>query len=159
MRFSYCTASADSIILVQPCQAVWYRWRHRFALNSKGRNSRHCSQLALSPTYVRVRDALALVLFTGCRSGEVVAALWRDIDLGHAVRTIREFLHHQWANSMWGKKRSDLRNTRRLRKPRMTCGPIQLRWRGRFMICAVRPDGSHGTGEAPLPARRSGPHP
>ena len=37
-----------------------------------------------------MRDALALVLFTGCRSGEVVAALWRDIDLERAVWTIRE---------------------------------------------------------------------
>jgi len=37
-----------------------------------------------------VRDALTLVLFTGCRSGEVVAALWRDIDFDRAVWTIRE---------------------------------------------------------------------
>lgn len=37
-----------------------------------------------------VRDALSLVLFTGCRSGRVVAALWRDIDLDRGVWTIRE---------------------------------------------------------------------
>jgi len=43
-----------------------------------------------SPYSRTVRDALALVLFTGCRSGEVVAALWRDIDLERAVWTIRE---------------------------------------------------------------------
>jgi hypothetical protein len=33
--------------------------------------------LPRSPYSRTVRDALALVLFTGCRSGEVVAALWR----------------------------------------------------------------------------------
>lgn len=43
-----------------------------------------------SPYSRTVRDALTLVLFTGCRSGEVVAALWRDIDLERAVWTIRE---------------------------------------------------------------------
>jgi integrase len=41
--------------------------------------------LPRSPYSRTVRDALALVLFTGCRSGEVVAALWRDIDLERAV--------------------------------------------------------------------------
>ncbi len=30
------------------------------------------------------------MLFTACRSGEVVAALWRDIDIERAVWTIRE---------------------------------------------------------------------
>ncbi len=43
-----------------------------------------------SPYSHNVRDALSLVLFTGCRSGEVVAALWRDIDLDRGVWTIRE---------------------------------------------------------------------
>jgi integrase len=43
-----------------------------------------------SPYSRNVRDALSLVLFTGCRSGEVVAALWRDIDLDRGVWTIRE---------------------------------------------------------------------
>jgi integrase len=43
-----------------------------------------------SPYSRTVRDALALVLFTGCRSGEVVAALWRDIDIERAVWTLRE---------------------------------------------------------------------
>ncbi|MBX9811864.1 MAG: tyrosine-type recombinase/integrase [Burkholderiales bacterium] len=46
--------------------------------------------LPRSPYSRTVRDALALVLFTGCRSSEVVAALWRDIDLERAVWTIRE---------------------------------------------------------------------
>ena len=46
--------------------------------------------LPRSPYSRTVRDALSLVLFTGCRSGEVVAALWRDIDLERAVWTIRE---------------------------------------------------------------------
>ncbi len=42
-----------------------------------------------SPYSRNVRDAMSLVLFTGCRSGEVVAALWRDIDLDRGVWTIR----------------------------------------------------------------------
>jgi integrase len=37
-----------------------------------------------------VRESLKLVLLTGCRSGEVIAARWRDIDLERAVWTIRE---------------------------------------------------------------------
>jgi integrase len=37
-----------------------------------------------------VRESLRLVLLTGCRSGEVIAARWRDIDLERAVWTIRE---------------------------------------------------------------------
>jgi len=37
-----------------------------------------------------VREALSLVLLTGCRSGEVVAALWRDTDLDRGVWTIHE---------------------------------------------------------------------
>ena len=43
-----------------------------------------------SPYSRTVREALSLVLLTGCRSGEVVAALWRDIDLDRGVWTIRE---------------------------------------------------------------------
>ena len=46
--------------------------------------------LPRSPYSRTVRDALAMVLFTGCRSGEVVAALWRDIGLERVVWTIRE---------------------------------------------------------------------
>lgn len=46
--------------------------------------------LPRSPYSRIVRDALALVLFTGCRSGEVVAALWRDIDFERAIWTLRE---------------------------------------------------------------------
>jgi integrase len=37
-----------------------------------------------------VRESLKLVVLTGCRSGEVVAAQWRDIDLDRRVWTIRE---------------------------------------------------------------------
>lgn len=43
-----------------------------------------------SPYSRTVREALSLVLLTGCRSGEVIAALWRDIDLDRGVWTIRE---------------------------------------------------------------------
>ena len=43
-----------------------------------------------SPYSRTVREALSLVLLTGCRSGEVIAALWRDIDLERGVWTIRE---------------------------------------------------------------------
>jgi integrase len=43
-----------------------------------------------SPYSRTVREALSLVLLTGCRSGEVVAALWRDTDLDRGVWTIRE---------------------------------------------------------------------
>jgi len=43
-----------------------------------------------SPYSRIVREALSLVLLTGCRSGEVVGALWRDIDLDGRVWTIRE---------------------------------------------------------------------
>ena len=46
--------------------------------------------LPRSPYSRTVRDALALVLFTGCRSGKGVASLWRDTDLERAVWTIRE---------------------------------------------------------------------
>jgi integrase len=54
-------------------------------------NWRHSSRGCRKAPYSRaVRDALALVQFTGCRSGDVVAALWRDIDLERAVWTIRE---------------------------------------------------------------------
>lgn len=43
-----------------------------------------------SPYSRIVREALMLVLLTGCRSGEVIAGRWRDIDLERAVWTIRE---------------------------------------------------------------------
>jgi integrase len=43
-----------------------------------------------SPYSRTVREALSLMLLTGCRSGEVVAAIWRDIDLDRGVWTIRE---------------------------------------------------------------------
>ncbi|HZM47414.1 MAG TPA: tyrosine-type recombinase/integrase [Burkholderiales bacterium] len=46
--------------------------------------------LPRSPYSRTVREAMSLVLLTGCRSGEVVAALWRDIDLERGVWTIRE---------------------------------------------------------------------
>ena len=44
--------------------------------------------LPSSPFSRSVREACALVLLTGCRSGEVVAARWRDIDLEGAIWTI-----------------------------------------------------------------------
>jgi integrase len=37
-----------------------------------------------------VRDAFRLVLLTGCRSGEIISGLWRDIDLQRGVWTLRE---------------------------------------------------------------------
>jgi integrase len=43
-----------------------------------------------SPYSRLVRESLKLVLLTGCRSGEVIAARWNDIDLERAVWTIRE---------------------------------------------------------------------
>ena len=46
--------------------------------------------LPRSPFSPGVRDALMMVLVTGCRSGEVVAGLWRDMDLDRGVWTIRE---------------------------------------------------------------------
>lgn len=46
--------------------------------------------LPSSPYSRTVRDAFRLVMYTGCRSGEVVAAEWRDVDLERGVWTIRE---------------------------------------------------------------------
>ena len=46
--------------------------------------------LPRSPYSRTVRDAHSLVLFIGCRSGEVIAALWRDVDLERAGWAIRE---------------------------------------------------------------------
>ena len=43
-----------------------------------------------SPYSRIVREALTLVLLTGCRSGEVISGRWRDIDLDRGVWTIRE---------------------------------------------------------------------
>jgi integrase len=43
-----------------------------------------------SPYSRTVRESLKLVLLTGCRSGEVIAACWRDADLDRGVLTIRE---------------------------------------------------------------------
>ena len=43
-----------------------------------------------SPYSRTVREALTLVLLTGCRSGEVIGALWRDMDPDRSVWTIRE---------------------------------------------------------------------
>lgn len=43
-----------------------------------------------SPYSRMVRESLKLVLLTGCRSGEVIAARWNDIDLERAVWTLRE---------------------------------------------------------------------
>lgn len=43
-----------------------------------------------SPYSRLVRESMTLVLLTGCRSGEIVAARWRDVDLERGVWTIRE---------------------------------------------------------------------
>ena len=43
-----------------------------------------------SPYSRLVRESMMLVLLTGCRSGEIVAARWRDVDLERDVWTIRE---------------------------------------------------------------------
>jgi len=43
-----------------------------------------------SPYSRIVRESLKLVLLTGCRSGEVIAARWNDIDLERATWTLRE---------------------------------------------------------------------
>lgn len=43
-----------------------------------------------SPYSRTVREALLLVLLTGCRSGEIVAGRWRDIDLDGGIWTLRE---------------------------------------------------------------------
>jgi Arm domain-containing DNA-binding protein len=43
-----------------------------------------------SPYSRIVREALTLVLLTGCRSGEVISGRWRDIDLDRGVWTMRE---------------------------------------------------------------------
>jgi integrase len=37
-----------------------------------------------------VREALMLVLLTGCRSGEVISGRWRDIDMERSIWTLRE---------------------------------------------------------------------
>ena len=66
-----------------------------------------------SPYSRTVRDALALVLFTGCRSGEVVAALWRDIDLERAVWTIRETKNGEPHDVMLSRQAIDLLKVRR----------------------------------------------
>ena len=66
-----------------------------------------------SPYSRTVRDALALVLFTGCRSGEVVAALWRDIDLERAVWTIRETKNGEPHAVMLPSQAGELLKTRR----------------------------------------------
>jgi integrase len=43
-----------------------------------------------SPYSRNVRDSLRLVLLTGCRSGEIVAGRWCDIDLDRGIWTMRE---------------------------------------------------------------------
>ncbi len=69
--------------------------------------------LPRSPYSRTVRDALALVLFTGCRSGEVVAALWRDIDLERAVWTLRETKNGEPHNVMLPSQAVELLKGRR----------------------------------------------
>ncbi len=53
-----------------------------------------------SPYSRTVRDALLLVLLTGCRSGEVVAALWRDVDMERGVWVIRDTKNKEPHNVM-----------------------------------------------------------
>jgi integrase len=43
-----------------------------------------------SPYSRTVRESLKLVLLSGCRSGEVIGARWRDVDLDRGIWTIRE---------------------------------------------------------------------
>ncbi len=43
-----------------------------------------------SPYSRSIRDAISLMLCTGCRSGEIVAARWRDIDLDRSTWMILE---------------------------------------------------------------------
>jgi len=69
--------------------------------------------LPRSPYSRTVRDALAMVLFTGCRSGEVVAALWRDIDLERAVWMIRETKNGEPHDVMLSRQAIDLLKARR----------------------------------------------
>ncbi|MGA8055987.1 MAG: integrase family protein [Burkholderiales bacterium] len=54
-----------------------------------------------------------MVLFTGCRSGEVVAALWLDIDLERAVWTIRETKNGEPHDVMLSRQAIDLLMVRR----------------------------------------------
>lgn len=60
-----------------------------------------------------MRDALALVLFTGCRSGEVVAAPWRDIDLERAAWTIRGTKNGELHDVMLSRQAIELLKARR----------------------------------------------
>jgi integrase len=69
--------------------------------------------LPRSPYSQTVRDALVLVLLTGCRSGEVVAAMWRDIDLERAVWTIRETKNGEPHDVMLSRQAIDLLKARR----------------------------------------------
>lgn len=70
--------------------------------------------LPRSPYSRTVRDALALVLLTGCRSGEVVSALWRDIDLERAVWTIRETKNGEPHDVMLSRQAIDRLKSRRV---------------------------------------------
>jgi integrase len=69
--------------------------------------------LPRSPYSRTVGDALAIVLFTGCRSGEVVAAFWRDIDLERAVWMIRETKNGEPHDVMLSRQAIDLLKARR----------------------------------------------
>jgi integrase len=65
-----------------------------------------------SPYSRTVREAMSLVLLTGCRSGEVVAALWRDIDLDRGVWTIRETKNGEPHDVMLPRQAVDLLKSR-----------------------------------------------
>ena len=133
-----------------------------------------------------VREAMSLVLLTGCRSGEVVAALWRDIDLERGVWTIREtkngephdvMLPHQAVELLKYRLGADklfvfpvppARPARRAEGsgPGPIRGPEGRRRQAgagsdRSPLDRPRstPHGRYRAGKARLPARRAGPHP
>lgn len=66
-----------------------------------------------SPYSRDVRDALMIVLLTGCRSGEVMGAMWRDIDLPGAIWTIRETKNGQPHDVMLPRQAVELLTYRR----------------------------------------------
>ncbi|MPZ47402.1 MAG: DUF4102 domain-containing protein [Betaproteobacteria bacterium] len=119
-----------------------------------------------SPYSRTVRDALTLVLLTGCRSGEVVAARWRDIDVERAVWTLRETKNGEPHDVMLPRQAIELLTARRTlneafvfpsrmdghhvgqkalglaqyearKKKEARPRPILSRSRGRCMICAA----------------------
>ena len=64
--------------------------------------------LPSSPYSRTVRDCLRLVLLTGCRSGEVVSALWRDIDLDRGVWTLLDTKNGEAHDVMLSRQATEL---------------------------------------------------